>query len=229
MDFLRFQKFLDGEDTTDWKPPVGEGWHPILYAALRKIEARLGALAPSFQITQIKEKFGTLRFYYKLTAPPEIADDVRKIVDEAERTTWNICEECGDVGRTAAWTGAWWTTRCVAHALQQRTKENARLLLYRRWQLAESRNGLSVVDQRGVNMGLDAVVQLARELIDEVISIEAAQPAVPQESTLTKSPRGGVRNQLTELSDLASAYFLSGGTADIDKLIDEIWRAKKGK
>ena len=56
---------------------------------------------PQVTVVQIKEKFGTLRFYY-------IGGDERitSIVDFYESYTQYICEECGstvDVGSTSGW------------------------------------------------------------------------------------------------------------------------------
>lgn len=60
---------------------------------------------PQVVVTQIKEKFGTLRFYYAG------GDDyIRGLVDFAERMSEHICENCGDKGTLD--TSGWHTVRC---------------------------------------------------------------------------------------------------------------------
>jgi len=49
---------------------------------------------PSFYVTQIKEKFGSLRFY--IMAAPE---DIHDMVHKAENKSYYICEVCGKEGK----------------------------------------------------------------------------------------------------------------------------------
>jgi len=68
-------------------------------------------------IAQIKEKFGTLRFYY------DGGDDyVSGMVSLAESLSGLTCEKCGDVGIPR--NGGWLRTLCDTHEeeYQQRTK-----------------------------------------------------------------------------------------------------------
>jgi len=57
---------------------------------------------PQVVAHQVKEKFGTLRFYYSGGD-----DEIRGMVDFAESLTYHICEDCGrfhnDVGQTPGW------------------------------------------------------------------------------------------------------------------------------
>lgn len=63
------------------------------------------------QITQIKEKFGTLRFY---TGPA--TDALFDMVDDAETKSGKICYECGGPG---TWWGLGWNmTLCRKHAIE---------------------------------------------------------------------------------------------------------------
>ncbi|MNP40016.1 hypothetical protein D3C76_1336220 [compost metagenome] len=61
--------------------------------------------------SQIKEKFGTLRFYYR----GEGDDFVEGLIDLAEELSGNICEICGSVGLTYE-RNNWLSTRCPPHA-----------------------------------------------------------------------------------------------------------------
>jgi hypothetical protein len=56
----------------------------------------------------VKEKFGTLRFYY--TGGDDIIDGM---VQMAESMSGVTCEECGASGKTKG--GGWLSTRCEAH------------------------------------------------------------------------------------------------------------------
>jgi len=57
-------------------------------------------IQPHFQVQQVKEKFGTLRFYIGF-APKAIHDLIRK----AENDSYFICERCGDDVRTHEFDG----------------------------------------------------------------------------------------------------------------------------
>jgi hypothetical protein len=57
-----------------------------------------------FAVMQVKEKFGTLRFYCPTT--PQIA----KFVRLAERLSGVTCEDCGKYGELE--TSGWWNVRC---------------------------------------------------------------------------------------------------------------------
>ena len=76
---------------------VDEGWYQLVIDCDRE----LTGVDPNYEIYQVKEKFGTLRFYY-------IGGDNRitPIVDFYESYTQYICENCGstvDVGSTSGW------------------------------------------------------------------------------------------------------------------------------
>ena len=60
-------------------------------------------------ITQIKEKFGTLRFYVA-SAP----DHVYAAIDAAEKKSAETCEQCGAPGRLQ--NDGWMRTVCKKHS-----------------------------------------------------------------------------------------------------------------
>ena len=72
---------------------VGKGWTPLL----SELCAKLFALGWDGGLEQVKEKFGSLRFYFINTCGPysDIAFDV---VNEAEAQSSQTCEECGEWG-----------------------------------------------------------------------------------------------------------------------------------
>ncbi len=68
---------------------------------------------PQFKASQVKEKFGTLRFYY------EGGDDfIAGVVMMAESMSGNTCEVCGDKGSTGG--AGWISTLCDKHRSEGR-------------------------------------------------------------------------------------------------------------
>lgn len=72
----------------------------------------LAEIAPNHEWSpsQIKEKYGTLRFYWHGDLPP-LGDE---IIEAAEHISGHLCEVCGAPGRIQNQHG-WWTTRCPEH------------------------------------------------------------------------------------------------------------------
>lgn len=82
---------------------VGEGWADVLY------HAHMIAYDndPEYVIHQIKEKFGTLRFYTNLQIEVEMM---------IENLSINVCERCGEFGSLSAKsTNGWVQTLCRKH------------------------------------------------------------------------------------------------------------------
>ena len=59
---------------------------------------------------QVKEKFGSLRFYMR-----GYTDEISDIIDEAESRSDTICEVCGGEGKLMSRFG-WYKTVCLEHA-----------------------------------------------------------------------------------------------------------------
>jgi hypothetical protein len=94
-----------------WRAVVGcgEGWWPLIAT----LDRQIAAVAADYQVHQIKEKFGGLRFYYRLpdgSRPEQINDLIR----DAEATAAHTCEICGADGRLR--TKGWLQTLCADHA-----------------------------------------------------------------------------------------------------------------
>jgi hypothetical protein len=79
----------------------GDGWFKILYDLSKKL-SKYPIIAD-----QVKEKFGTLRFYCH--AGGEVSEKdwetAYKLIDAAERKTEKTCERCGKSGKmnTKGW------------------------------------------------------------------------------------------------------------------------------
>lgn len=103
---------------------VGEGWWPIIESLCgqinryvtwkndRKEKFDMGEGCPQVIVTQIKEKFGGLRFYY------DGGDEhVHGMVKMAESWASYSCEECGKPGKSRS--GGWIKTLCDDHELER--------------------------------------------------------------------------------------------------------------
>lgn len=96
-----------------WGFEHGDGWLELIAALCARIneilESEPGA---SMDVRQVKEKFGTLRFYYSLHgASDEVAESISHAVDLAEEASGHICERCGCAAKLQTNTG-WWSTLC---------------------------------------------------------------------------------------------------------------------
>lgn len=99
-----------------------KGWADRVWKLLEDIESNLplGTTLEDaeFKITQVKEKFGGLRFYYDQGYKGDLGLTIRALIVEAERDCWNICLTCG--GRKDVTTGVtgggrgWTSTQCLA-------------------------------------------------------------------------------------------------------------------
>lgn len=81
----------------------GAGWYPIL----ARLEERLRTIDPDYRVHQIKEKFGTLRFYWTR----QNYDAGREAVADAETESARTCEVCGNPGCLRTRRG-WLRTLC---------------------------------------------------------------------------------------------------------------------
>jgi hypothetical protein len=103
----------------------GPGWYKLLADTNRKMKL----MCPTYEIHQVKEKFGTLRFYWGIpfedAAWEELDDDTANIVYDimgdiaghAENQSAYICESCGKYGKIRD--GGWVRTLCTACAIEQ--------------------------------------------------------------------------------------------------------------
>lgn len=110
------------EEWLDLAPP---GWR----ALVKELDTQLAARWPNYTIAQIKEKYGTLRFYADpgVTTPefPDTdegtlqynawyathVDEFQAIISQYEDKSYEICELCGNPGKLGD-RHRWWSTRC---------------------------------------------------------------------------------------------------------------------
>jgi hypothetical protein len=97
----------------------GNGWYELINVLCSIIERRqLRGSVPSddVQITQIKEKFGGLRFYCH-----GVDDYCYGMIDFAEKISKRICEECGNPGKLLKTESDWLYTACDEHIRHEGT------------------------------------------------------------------------------------------------------------
>jgi hypothetical protein len=95
-----------------WGFECGDGWYDLIDHLCGQIQWHLDRNAkpgtPQFVVSQVKEKYGTLRFY------GDGGDDtVSAFVWFAESLSGKICETCGNPGERRG--GGWVYTACDEH------------------------------------------------------------------------------------------------------------------
>jgi len=97
---------------------VGQGWWPLL----QELETELAAICGdnNWVVEQVKQKFGTLRYY--ALAPDGLELDQKsefnQAIYRAEKRSATTCEECGQGGRLCSKSGAVRTLCCKCAAEQ---------------------------------------------------------------------------------------------------------------
>jgi hypothetical protein len=83
---------------------------------IERKEREVPELVEQVVATQVKEKFGTLRFYY------DGGDDyIRGLDAMADSMSGRICEDCGKPGKRT--TGGWIRTLCDEHTQEKEIKD----------------------------------------------------------------------------------------------------------
>jgi hypothetical protein len=81
-----------------FSPPVvecGPGWYQLIIDC----DLELGAIDPLYQVLQIKEEFGTLRYYFSTSDGREhLRKKMNEVVAVYEYVSSHKCELCGDMG-----------------------------------------------------------------------------------------------------------------------------------
>jgi len=92
----------------------GDGWAELLEPAIKHIhEFNIEKEEEDrMQIAQIKEKFGTLRFYIHNSD-----DEIYKLIEDAENKSETTCEVCGKEGKTRGC--GWYYTACDTHTRKE--------------------------------------------------------------------------------------------------------------
>jgi hypothetical protein len=98
-----------------WGFDCGDGWFNILNQLMGNIQHHIDwknrkeEVVAQVTLDQVKEKFGTLRFYY--TGGDDVIDGMVRMAEAMSGVT---CETCGVPGKRRG--GGWVTTLCTEHA-----------------------------------------------------------------------------------------------------------------
>ena len=87
---------------------VRPGWSQIV----ERLDRRLSALDPHYDLVQVKQKLGGLRYYIK-TERRESFGEIDVAVLDAERDAERTCELCGDEGVLHISERGWLRTLCL--------------------------------------------------------------------------------------------------------------------
>lgn len=79
----------------------GDGWFDLI----EELSEKITKLSSDVYAAQVKEKFGTLRFYVY-----HANDEVDEIIYEAEKRSAKTCEKCGNPGKLRD--NGWLITLC---------------------------------------------------------------------------------------------------------------------
>lgn len=90
------------------------GWYPIVI----ELDQALAAIDPDYELHQVKEKLGGLRFYFGTSEGVSEADHqrMRELVREAEDRCEVACEMCGEPGVRHTTPHGWLRTLCSSCA-----------------------------------------------------------------------------------------------------------------
>lgn len=84
-----------------------DGWFDLIYQLCKDIQA--AGTGKDFNVLQVKEKFGGLRFYVC-----GANDEIHKLIEAAESKSYKLCEVCGAQGQLTQ-RNHWLQTLCEIH------------------------------------------------------------------------------------------------------------------
>lgn len=113
--FTRSINYIQQTNPYQYAFSVGDGWYKLIYELVHEI--RINDLKKGDWITkatQIKEKFGGLRFYVTGTS-----DKNWSLIRNAEQKSYGVCEETGSEVEVGTWNTGWVRTMCRKEALRK--------------------------------------------------------------------------------------------------------------
>ncbi len=84
---------------------VDEGWYQLVIDC----DAELSAIDPKYDLQQVKEKFGGLRFYFQ-PSDPSLREQMDTVVSRYEEIASRTCEATGREGVLMKSIGNWYKT-----------------------------------------------------------------------------------------------------------------------
>jgi len=95
-----------------------DGWFDLIYelslkitnlACINNITVEESENYPL--VSQVKEKFGQLRYYIEWNPQSPIESELNQLIDEYEKKSLTVCEDCGKEGFLDE-SSQWWMTKC---------------------------------------------------------------------------------------------------------------------
>jgi hypothetical protein len=160
-----FHAPVGASEATQGYPTCRGGWRDLLERLSTRIEAAIAEGGGSLRVLQIKEKFGTLRFYWRGELSDESRMKVENAIALAEARSACTCEECGEEGRLYRHGGVW-MTRCPAHAKGEPVRIEAGLESFHVIRLTELHD-MRVFFCRRYDCATDAFVDIPPEALEE--------------------------------------------------------------
>lgn len=108
MDIRKLDELADpwwSEHPTWRSYDIGPGWMQLVADLITE----LAAVDDTWRITQIKSKFGGLRFYISGGGL-----EIDELIDRTEKKSYTLCEECGAPGELLR-INSWYYTLCPEH------------------------------------------------------------------------------------------------------------------
>ena len=96
---------------------VGAGWYSIIKKLLAAMKTEQDKTGIAFHVLRVKEEMGGLRCHYNVDVPGTdearlSCHNIRNMVAEAERESFQVCEKCGVVGSLRQRSNGWYVTLC---------------------------------------------------------------------------------------------------------------------
>lgn len=148
-----------------------EGWYELLY----DLSKQLTFLADKFNIeieaVQVKEKFGTLRFYYNTSNDWDdtIYDIIQACISKAEKESAYTCEECGKFGQQRG--TMWIYTACDEHTKDYDKEDETIEKLYTIKYNSKDKTFIAYSLKHDFLSAYGATAQKALEELEKVINI----------------------------------------------------------
>jgi len=88
------------------------GWNDMLDKLSGELDVLVSRLDIQLEVRQVKEKFGTLRYYVALDGDETHISIVRHLITYYESKSATICEECGSTSGKNRDVNGWYMCRC---------------------------------------------------------------------------------------------------------------------
>ena len=118
LKFTRKIKYIKQSNPYNYQFEVGDGWYGLLYELILKIKFNDQSNGKWVtKVTQLKEKWGGLRFYVTGTSKNNW-----QLIREAENKSYTICEVSGSTENVGTWDNGWVQTLSKKVALVKYAK-----------------------------------------------------------------------------------------------------------